>query len=107
MPTTDTNAEEKKNTRKPKDAADVMSKVRDLAALALSDDEEEARTAAVQAIRLLKKHEIVMLPKTELERLISRVEGAAQLEKVAKQEKLQNILMGALGGMLFGSKLKL
>jgi len=90
--------------KKAKDIREVMEKVRDLAKLAERDDSEEARNAAVKAIKLLRQHEIVMIPKHELEKMASKVNGAIEAERKINEQKTMNIVMGFVGGLLVGGK---
>jgi hypothetical protein len=91
MPTTDTK---------------VLEKVHNLVKLAASGDTEEARTAAVQATRLMKEHELVLVPKTEIDRVEKMVQGAQALARETKQDGTQKMLIGGIVGMLLGKQLK-
>ncbi len=83
---------------------DTLEKVQKLVRLAASGDSEEARTAAMQATRLMKEHELVLVPRSEIERIEKMVDGARQLAEAQKSEKMQNMAIGAFAGFLFGSK---
>jgi hypothetical protein len=91
MPTTDTK---------------VLEKVHNLIKLAAGAEGEEARTAAVQATKLMKEHELVLVPKTEIDRVQKMVEGTQALAKAQKQEGMQKILIGGLAGLVLAKQLK-
>ena len=79
----------------------VLRKVQNLVKLAADGpDTDEARTAAIQVTRLMKEHELVLLPRSEFERLKKVIEGARDLAKQSKDDKLQNMAIGALGALL-------
>lgn len=82
----------------------TLERVQKLVRLAASGDTEEARTAAMQATRLMKEHELVLVPRSEIERIERMVSGAQQLAESQKSEKMQNMAIGALAGFLFASK---
>jgi hypothetical protein len=92
MPTTDTK---------------VLEKVHNLVKLAASGDTEEARTAAVQATRMMKEHELVLVPRSEIERVEKMVQGAQQLARETRQDGTQKMLIGGIVGMLLGKQLKI
>lgn len=90
------------------DSKAIVEKVQNLGKLALSKDEggqptEEARTAAVKVIELMKENELVVVPRSEIKRMI---EGAAELE-TARQEKQKNLVLGIALGYFGGKSLKL
>jgi hypothetical protein len=82
---------------------EVLERVGKLIKLAHSDNEEEARTAAMQATRLMQEHKLVVVPIDELER-VQKVIGESQaLAKRIADESNNKLLMGlALG--FFGAK---
>lgn len=86
--------------------AKVLQKVGDLVRLANSADEEEARTAAIQATKLMKEHELMLVPRSELERIKTMVSGANALAKQYKDEAQQKMLIGALAGLAAAKVLK-
>jgi len=86
--------------------AKVLQKVHDLVKLAASGDTEEARNAAVSATKLMKEHELVLVPKAEIQRVEKMVEGAQALAKQYKDEKMQNMLVGGVVGLLLSKQLK-
>lgn len=86
----------------------VLEKVASLVRLANgAPDTEEARTAAVQAMQLMKEHELVLVPKSELERVQKVVEGANALARQVKEEGTQKMVLGAMAGLFLGKSLKL
>lgn len=89
----------------------VLEKVGDLVRLAnsKSDDEdedgkEERRTAAMQATRLMKEHELVLVPKAEIDRVKKMIGDANALAKKYEGEAQQKMLLGALGGFLLAKQ---
>jgi len=85
---------------------DVLEKVGKLVALAQSDNEEEARTAAMQATRLMKEHKLVVVPLAEIERIKVMVGEANALAKKYEGEGTRKMMLGALAGyMLAGNKM--
>jgi Protein of unknown function (DUF2786) len=84
----------------------TLEKVQKLIKLAASDNEEEARTAAVQATALMREHELVLVPRAEIERVEKIVEGARQLAVSQKQEGIQKMLIGGLAGLVLAKQLK-
>lgn len=85
----------------------TLEKVGDLIKLASGGDDEESRTAAMKAIALMKTHELVLVPKSEIDRIQKVVAGAQALEKTMREEKIQNMAIGALAGVFLGKQLKL
>jgi hypothetical protein len=85
----------------------TLDKVGDLIKLANDGDTEEARTAAMKAVALMKQHELVLVPKSEIERIQKVVAGAQALERTMKEEKIQNMVIGGLAGVLLGKQFKL
>jgi cobalamin biosynthesis protein CbiD len=85
----------------------MLEKVGNLIKLANGSDDEEARTAAKQAVVLMKEHELVLVPKSEIDRIQKVVAGAQALQETMKQEKLQNMALGALAGVFLGKQFKL
>jgi hypothetical protein len=91
-----------------KDSKAIVEKVQNLGKLALSTDDkgeptEEARTAAVTVMRIIKENELVVVPRSEIQRMIA---GAAELE-TSKQAAQKNLLMGVALGYFGGKALKL
>src|SRR5271167_2482072 len=97
MPTTD-----KVNGSDPK----VLETVGKLIALANGADEEEARTAAMQATKLMKQHELVLVPRAEIERVQKLVEGARALATTQKAETQQKMIIAGIAGMLLSKSFK-
>jgi len=86
----------------------IVEKVQKLGALALSTGEdgkptEEARTAAVTVMQMIKENELVVVPRSEIQRM---VQGAAELE-TSKQAAQKNLLMGVALGYFGGKAFKL
>jgi phosphoserine phosphatase len=82
----------------------MVEKVQKLVALASDGDEdsEEARTAALQAVRLMKEHNLAVIDEDALNKAMKLVEGARDLAKNAKAEGQKQILIGAALGYVFG-----
>jgi hypothetical protein len=86
----------------------VIDKVRNLVKLASDDaaEEEEARSAAVQAIKLMKENDLTVVPTTEWSTVKATIDGMrADLAKV-KQDANGKMLMGAGLGFLASKFLK-
>jgi hypothetical protein len=77
---------------------DVIEKVQNLVALAQSDNENEARNAALSAVRLMTEHKLAVVPQEDLEKAKAFVENAQKLLATAKDKKTQNMMMGAALG---------
>jgi hypothetical protein len=87
---------------------DVLERVQSLVKLAQDGDDEENRTAASKAVQLMKQHELVLVPKSEIDRVQRVVDEANKLVEGNKTEKHKNMAMGALAGfMLAKSGIKL
>jgi Protein of unknown function (DUF2786) len=82
---------------------DVLEKVGKLVALAQSDNEEEARTAAMQATRLMKEHKLVVVPLSEIERIQKVVGEANALAKKYEGEGTKKMLLGAMAGYMLAN----
>jgi|SRR5579872_2511097 len=82
----------------------VLERVQHLVQLAVQNTEEqEARSAAMQAAQLMTEHDLVCVPRSQLEAAQKVVSGAQQLVKKAKQEKWTNMGIGLiLGQVLLG-----
>ena len=68
------------------------------------EDDEEARTSAMQAARMLKDHQLVVVPKSEIERVEQAIRHAHEIAKKSKDEAQQKLIMGVLGGLMLGKK---
>jgi hypothetical protein len=79
---------------------DVLQTVQKLVKLAQSENEEEARTAALTATRLMQEHRLVLVPQDELERVNRVIGEARELAEKYKGDKTQNMLVGALCGFM-------
>lgn len=86
---------------------DVVERVQDLCRLAQSDNENEARNSALKAVQLMNQHELAFVPRAQLESAMKTVEGAREMVKQAKQEKMQNMLVGGLLGAFLSKQFKL
>lgn len=81
----------------------AVKKATDL--LHLADDQadtEEGRSAAVKLVRHMKENDLVLVPKSYIERQAAVVGDAAALAEKAKKEQLTNIMIGGALGYLFG-----
>ena len=87
------------------DKSAVLKKVASLVKRAqhpTSDDDEEARTAAMTATVLMKEHELVILPRSEIDRINEAIREATKLAKESKSEANNKLIMGVLAGMTLG-----
>jgi hypothetical protein len=84
----------------------VLEKVHNLVKLAASAEGEEARTAAVQATKLMKEHELVLIPRSEIERVEKAIEGARALARQQQNEGMQKMLIGGAVGLFLAKQLK-
>jgi hypothetical protein len=97
----------------PEKTADVektIETVQKLVSLAVSEEQgtstEAGRTAAMQAAKLIHDHDLVCVPKADMDRALRMVEGARSLAKKAQAEGQKNMLLGAaLGFFVGGGKL--
>lgn len=89
------------------DQAKVLERVAQLVRLAQSDNEEEARTAAMQATRMMKEHRLVLIPESEIERVKKVVGDAQSLARQHEQTGTRNLAIGAVVGLMLGGKTKL
>jgi hypothetical protein len=96
------------SSTKPKAGPDVLKRCAQLVKLAQDNPEgEEARTAAVQAMALMKEHELCLVPKSELDRIQKVVGDAQLLAKKHEAELTQRLVIGAIGGVVLGKQFKL
>lgn len=95
----------KKDAARPK-GIETFERFQKLAQLALSQEDgeptEEARTAAVKAVEMLADDtsELVVLPRSEVESLKAKIDGAEKGLARVKEAKREGIIMGALGGLV-------
>lgn len=68
------------------------------------EDDEEARTAAMQAALMMREHELVLIPKSEIERIETAIKQAQEVARKSKDEAQQKLIMGALAGIMLGKK---
>lgn len=80
------------------DANDVLKKVGALIKLAQSDNEEEARTAAMQATRLMAENKLVLVPQSEIDRIQKSIGEMKMMQAKSESEAQQKMLIGALLG---------
>jgi hypothetical protein len=87
----------------------VLEKVGKLLKLANDGggESEEARSSAIQAVKLMKEHELVLVPKSEIDRVSKLIEGANSLARQQKGEATQKLILGAVAGVLLAKQLKL
>lgn len=88
----------------------VLDRLKKLQALALDSDNEESRTAAVQAMRLIRDNKLVVVPETELAAATKAVQGARQdlvrVARAAKAQQNKQMIMGAGLGLLVSKFIK-
>ena len=86
----------------------VLEKVRKLVLLANDggEDSEESRTAAVQVTKLMKEHELVLIPKAEIDRVQKLIGDAQALARTQKADATQKMLIGGIAGLLLSKQLK-
>lgn len=82
----------------------AAQEVTKLVRLSQQENENEARNAAHAATTLMAKHDLVVIPRSELERVKKVISGAQAIAKRAKQEKWINIGLGFLGAKFLGGK---
>jgi hypothetical protein len=87
-----------------KTTEDIVERVQNLCRLAQNENENEARSAAMQAVRLMNEHELAFVPKAQLEHAMKAIQGAQELAKQAKAESTKNMLLGGLIGAFVGKK---
>lgn len=84
-----------------------LVEIKKLANLALSEadgNEEERRTAAVEALRRIREHKFLLVKEEDLRAATQAVNGArAELERHTK-EASKKMMLGFVGGLL-GAKL--
>lgn len=89
----------------PRATEEVLAKVASLVRLAQGTDEEEARTAAMQATRMMKEYRLVLIPEAEIERVKKVVGEAQSLARQHEAAGTQKMVIGAVVGALLGGKL--
>ncbi len=82
----------------------VTEQLQKLVALAQQENQNEARNAAIAAVRLMAKHEIVVMPRAEFEKVTALMEAAKKARARAKSERTKNMVVGALLGHVFLGK---
>ena len=80
----------------------IVAKVMSTAKLALSEKEgentEAARTAAMTAITLMKEHDLVVIPRSDLEKVVEGRKEIAAAEEKANRNLLMGLAIGFFGG---------
>jgi hypothetical protein len=79
----------------------VLEKVHNLVKLAASGD-----TAAVQATKLMKEHELVLVPRAEIERVEKMIAGHAALARQQQEQTTQKMMIAGLAGLFLSKQLK-
>jgi hypothetical protein len=94
--------------KQPRTAEDIIERVEQLVSLAGNNNEpNEAASAAMMAVRLMREHELTVLPKKDLEAAQQVINGAQELVKRAEDKANGRLVMGVIAGMLLGGKTKL
>lgn len=70
------------------------------------EDSEEARTAAMTVVHMMKEHELVIIPRAELERIKTVVGAANALAKRHQEEAQSKMVMAGLAGLMASKMLK-
>lgn len=68
----------------------------------LNDDDEEARTAAMQAANMMREHELILVPKSEIDRVEKLVRETQEIIRRSKGDGQQKYIVGALAGLMLG-----
>lgn len=112
MPTEEPQGERPKKKTKTRpyvdeNTAKALRKVTDLVRLAHDNsNEDEARTAALTAVKLMAEHKLCVIPETEVERLRRLITDMQEARKVSGEEKMKQLGLGFVAGMML-SKSKL
>ena len=81
--------------------AKALRKVTDLVALAHNTEtEDEARSAALTAVKLMAEHRLCVIPETEVERLRRLITNMQEAKKVSGDEKMKQLGIGFVAGMM-------
>jgi Protein of unknown function (DUF2786) len=86
------------SSKEKRDPQAVVEKVQKLVALAASAEEDEARTAAMQAVRLMTEHELVCIPRSYVEGVKEHVDAA--IRDVRAKADRDKMIWGVLGFLL-------
>ena len=86
------------------DSKAIVERVQDLCKLAASDNENEARSAAMQAVRLMNEHELAFVPRKDLDRAMKMIDGAQALAKSAEEKANQKLVVGLVAGAFLGKQ---
>lgn len=88
--------------------SEAVETVQKLVALAQSTENgestQEARNAAVKAIKLMQENDLVVVAKADMEAAAKAVEGVENLRKRVKKAKQDGMVLGALGALIFKGK---
>lgn len=85
-----------------KSSKEIVERAQKLVALAQDDDTEEGRNAAMQVVRLMTQHDLVLIPKDEAERAMRVIEGAKDLAARVQKERMNGMILGGLLGFTMG-----
>jgi hypothetical protein len=90
-------------------SSETLKKVQDLVGLALNEGaaEGEARNAAVEALRLIKSENLVLVSKEDFDRVAQQVQGARQEAQKARSSANSRVVVGLLIGLVAAKKFKL
>lgn len=81
--------------------AKALRKVTDLVRLAHDNsNEDEARSAALTAVKLMAEHRLCVIPESEVERLRRLITNMQESRKVSGEEKLKQLGLGFVAGMM-------
>ena len=95
-----------KSAQRERDSiGDVVKRVEELVALATKNpEEEEARSAAVKAARLMQEHGLMCVSREDVERAKTVMGDAQEIIARAKKEKTTQMAIGAAIGLFLGKK---
>jgi hypothetical protein len=95
-------------TEEPKVDKKMLDKVGALVRLANDkpEDSEEARTAALTVARMLKENDLVIIPRSELERVKTVLNGAHALAKRHQEDANQKMVIAGIAGLMASKVLK-
>jgi hypothetical protein len=78
----------------------IVEKVRNLVSLASNDGAaaEEARTAALEAIKLISKNDLTVVAKADVEKVNKKLDAlSAELDKMRKDQGTRTMIAAAAG----------
>lgn len=87
----------------------TVERVQNLLAKAQDDSatEEEARTSALLAVRLMRDHDLQVVSGSELEKMQLVVSESREIAAAAKAESRKNMVVGGILGYVLGGGKKL